>query len=72
MSAGTRKLEVTVTEVVEVEGAGGPFGSGELNTRHNGEVLAGRDRGGKRDFTAGGCGLALADVLARKAGNHFP
>jgi len=40
--------------------------------RHNGRFLAGWGSGGKGDFTADGCGLALAGVLAREAGNPFP
>lgn len=34
---------------VEFEGARGTVRCGELNTRHNGAVVAGRGRGGKRD-----------------------
>ncbi len=56
---------------VEFEGAGGTVRSGELNTRHNGAVLAGRGRGGKRDSRQAGAGLRGRGFSARKAGNHL-
>ncbi len=53
---------------VEFEGAGGTFRSGELNTRHNRAVLAGRGRGGKRDSRQMAAGLrGRAFLLGRQS-----
>jgi hypothetical protein len=52
---------------VEFEGAGGTVRSGELNTRHNGEFLAGRGGGGKRDSQQAAAGLrGRAFLLGRQ------